>query len=360
MHGTPPTPRKEIEVKLELAPSSLPALKKISLLRRPQTAPKRSAEVSVYFDTDEHKLRKKGMMLRMRRVGKRHIQTIKATGNSGPFERDEWEAEIPGNEPDLNLANGTALEPLLNNKLRRRLKPLFETRVQRTVYPVANDARAFASTVDRGTINIGTCSLQLCEIELEFERGNVEDLFKIARELVHVLPTRLAFKSKSERGDEIINGEEGSPARAGSVDLSEVESARDAFKVVGHACLHQIVNNEPALIRGNPEGVPQMRVGRRRLRAGISLFGVLLQDPHTEAIKNELKWLAGELGPARELEVLVSRVIAPMKRQRRHWRGMRSLSRELTERRDAALRRAQDAVQSARFGGLTLEVAASR
>jgi CHAD domain-containing protein len=180
----------------------------------------------------------------------------------------------------------------------------------------------------------------------------------IARELVRVLPARLAFKSKSERGYEIINGEQGSPVKAGPVDLSGVASARDAFKVVGHACLQQIVNNEPALIRGLPEGVHQMRVGLRRLRAGISLFGVLLHDAQTKAITAELKWLTTELGPARELEVLVSRVVAPIKRQGRHWRGMPSLSRELAERRDAALMRARGAVQSARFRRLTLDVAA--
>jgi triphosphatase len=78
-----------------------------------------------------------------------------------------------------------------------------------------------------------------------------------------------------------------------------------------------------------------MRVGLRRLRAGISLFSVLLRDPQTTTIKSQLQWLAGELGPARELEVLVSRVIAPMKRQRRHWRGMPSLSRELAEQAGA-------------------------
>src|SRR6516164_4720398 len=100
-----------------------------------------------------------------------------------------------------------------------------------------------------------------------------------------------------------------------------------------------------------------MRVGLRRLRAGISLFSVLLPDSQTEAIKAELKWLAGELGQARELEVLVSRVVTPVKQQRRHWRGMPSLSREFAERRDAALGRAQEAVQSARFRALTLDVA---
>ena len=222
--------RKELEIKLELDAASLPALKKIPLLRALKPTARRATEVSVYFDTEKHKLRKNGVMLRVRRVGDRHIQTIKATGKSGPFERDEWEAEVPGNEPHLNLAKGTALEPLLKNS--KPLKPLFETRVQRIVYPVANEACAFAFTVDRGRIDTGNRSLRLCEIELELERGNVEDLFKIARELVRVLPARLAFKSKSERGYEIINGEEGSPIKAGPVDLSEVKSARDAFKVV--------------------------------------------------------------------------------------------------------------------------------
>ena len=100
-----------------------------------------------------------------------------------------------------------------------------------------------------------------------------------------------------------------------------------------------------------------MRVGLRRLRAAMSLFAVLLRDPQTAAIKNELKWLAGELGPARELEVLLNRVVAPMKRHRRRWRGMPSLSHEFADRRDAALSRAQAAVQSVRFRTLTLDVA---
>ena len=358
MRGTAPTLRKELEVKLELVPSSLPALKKIPMLRTPKLAPKRATEVSVYFDTDKHKLRNNGVMLRVRRVGKRHIQTIKATGNLGPFERDEWEAEIVGENPDLSLARGTALEPLLNNKLRQQLKPLFETRVQRTVYPITNKTHTIALTVDRGRIDTGTRSQPLCEIELELERGNVAELFTVARKLVDVLPARVAVKSKSERGYEIIDGQQEAPVKAGHVDLPADAGTRDAFKIIGHACLHQIVGNEAALFKGDPEGVHQMRVGLRRLRAGISLFSVLLRDPQTTTIKSQLQWLTGELGPARELEVLVSRVIAPMKRQRRHWRGMPSLSRELAERRDAALTRAQDAVQSARFRRLSLDVAA--
>lgn len=72
---------KEVELKLEVAPKSLRALRKMPLLRTLGTPPKRSAEVSVYFDTEKHKLHKKGLMLRVRRVGDRYVQTIKASGN---------------------------------------------------------------------------------------------------------------------------------------------------------------------------------------------------------------------------------------------------------------------------------------
>jgi inorganic triphosphatase YgiF len=357
MHGTAPVSHKEIEVKLELAPTSLAALKKIPLFQTITATPKRAAQVSVYFDTDKHKLRQKGLMLRVRREGRRYTQTIKST-TFGPFERDEWETEIARKEPDLNQANGTVPAPLLSKKLRRRLKPLFETRVRRTIYPVVNNARAIALAVDRGTIDTGTRSQPLCEIEFELERGTPAELFAVARELTRALPARLAVKSKSERGYEIIDGEQESPVKAAPIDLPAGTSARDAFQMIGLACLKQVINNEAALIKGDPEGVHQMRVGLRRLRAAMSLFSALLRDPQTEAIKTELKWLAGELGPARELEVLVNRVVTPMKRRGRRWRGMPSLSQELAGRRDVALMCARDAVQSARFRVLTVDIAA--
>ena len=50
-----------------------------------------------------------------------------------------------------------------------------------------------------------------------------------------------------------------------------------------------------------------MRVGLRRLRAAMSLFSGILRDPQTAALKAELKRLTGRAGPARELEVLVTR-----------------------------------------------------
>jgi triphosphatase len=353
-----PLPDKEIEVKLELAPKGLSSFRQIPLIRQLKRNPRRADEVSVYFDTDKHKLRKKGVLLRVRRVGNRYVQTIKSAGNSTAFDRDEWEAEIAGEQPDLSLAKGTALEPVLTKKVRQRLKPLFETRVQRTEYAIADDTRAAAVTVDQGTIDSGKHTAPLCEIEIELKRGSAAELFAIARELTQSLPAQLAVKSKSERGYELLDNSQGLPVKSDPIILPAGLSAHDAFKIIGRASLKQIVSNETALTKGDSEGVHQMRVGLRRLRAGMTLFSALLRDSQTMTIKGELKWLAGQLGPARELDVLQDRVIRPLKKRHMRWDGFPAVSREVASRREAALSSAQAAIRSTRFHALTLELAA--
>jgi inorganic triphosphatase YgiF len=94
------TAQKELEIKLEVAPSTLRRLKGIPLIKALNEPPKRATEVSVYFDTDKQKLRKNGLMLRVRRIGKRH--PIKAPGNSGPIERTEWRSKQL-NDPIISL-----------------------------------------------------------------------------------------------------------------------------------------------------------------------------------------------------------------------------------------------------------------
>jgi inorganic triphosphatase YgiF len=155
-----PTP-KEVEIKLELPPASLQRFKKIPLLRGQKGRAKSATEISVYFDTAKHKLHRKGMMLRVRRSGDRYVQTIKSAGNSGSFARDEWESEIKAGAPELRLAQGTALEPLLSGKFRRQLRPIFETRIRRTTYPLSNGKSDIALTLDKGRIATGRSSKAL-------------------------------------------------------------------------------------------------------------------------------------------------------------------------------------------------------
>ena len=79
--------------------------------RSKRSATETSYWTSVYFDTDKLKLHKNGFSLRIRRIGDRHVQTIKRGGNTAVLERDEWESETEGELPDFKAARKTPLRP---------------------------------------------------------------------------------------------------------------------------------------------------------------------------------------------------------------------------------------------------------
>src|SRR5215831_16592563 len=178
-------PPREVELKLELPASSLAKVTRSVLGPKAARAPATPARlVSVYFDTKKLKLRKKGMSLRVRRDGPRHVQTIKQDGSEarGLSLGKEWEREIGGSEPDLEAARATPLEPLLGKKkLRRGLMPVFATRVRRTVYPVHRENAEIDLILDKGSIEAGRRSSALCEVQLELRRGDEAQLSKLAR-----------------------------------------------------------------------------------------------------------------------------------------------------------------------------------
>jgi inorganic triphosphatase YgiF len=249
------SPRREIELKLEIPAHSLSRLTRSSLLNGAASAPnKPSTQVSVYFDTDKHKLRKKGLSLRVRRIGRRYLQTIKQeTGKSATLlDRTEWEHPVRGRQPDLEAAQRTALGPLLNKKLRRGLKPIFETRVRRRVYPIRRGDSDIELTIDRGKIEAGQESAPLCEVELELKRGKSAELFNLARAIADQVPVQLAVTSKAERGYALVAAEQSQPIKAVPVALTPDLTRQAAFQAVALACLHQLVGNGPAMRRGDP------------------------------------------------------------------------------------------------------------
>ena len=351
------SPPKEIEIKLQLPSANFARLGRVPLLRRAGRSKRSENQVSVYFDTKRLKLKDSGLTLRVRRTGNRYIQTIKSD-DGGPFERGEWEAAVVDSRPDLNRADTSALEPLGIKKLRKRLRPVFETRVQRTSYPLTRKDCDIALTIDRGEIDAGNGTLPLCEAELELKRGNRARLFEFARSIARATSGELAVKSKSQRGYELLAGENAAVAKGEAVDIAPDLPASAAFQSIGFACLKQIVANKPAILAGDPEGIHQMRVGLRRLRAAISLFSDIVAEAELRDIKRELKWLTSELGPAREFDVFLNRVVAPLEKSHARLTGMRSLSHDLADRRDAAVARALAAVCSRRFRDLTLDLAA--
>jgi CHAD domain-containing protein len=122
--------------------------------------------------------------------------------------------------------------------------------------------------------------------------------------------------------------------------------------------LRQLIANQPATLLGDAEGLHQMRVALRRLRAAISLFTDMLADRQTDEMKRQFKWITGELGPTREIEVFINRIVRPAARDRPDGAGVPALTRDLQEKREEAFNRARAALVSSRLRNLMIETAA--
>jgi triphosphatase len=350
------TQPEEIELKLEVPPDRvdrLPVLRGI----KPD---KSKTLLSVYFDTAKQKLRRNGLLLRVQRVDGHYVQTIKKRGGRsvGLFERNEWECDLVDGRPDLDAAQATPLASLLNKKLRRNLKPIFETRVRRRSYPLRRHGSEIEFTVDKGKVVTEGRSSPISEIELELRKGNPADLFELARALGKLIPVAPASKSKAGRGYDLTAKDDPGPVKGEPIGLTQDATWATAFRIIARACLFQIAANEHSVRRRDAEGIHQMRIGVRRLRTAISLFKNMLADAQTKAMKVELKWLTGELGPARELDVFIKRVVERVKGGNTHGPKLDAVAEDFRKRREQALDRAAEAVASPRFRRLILDAAA--
>ena len=307
--------------------------------------------VSVYFDTDDLLLRRAGVSLRVRRVGKRHIQTIKAgdAPMAGYSDREEWECAIQGPQPDLAAAKDTPLESLLNGRGTDALEPLFETRVRRSEFRLGDHGSQIAVALDEGKVDTGLRDSPVCEVELELVRGQPASLFRLAKTLGDVAPLRLGTKSKADRGYELLQNDASPVDATGDIRVTPSMTCKEAFRVIGLGCLRHLIANEPAMLTGNGESLHQMRVALRRFRAAISVFAEVVADEDTHRIKSDLGWITGELGPARDLDTFVAEVLTPFRKQHPGEPGLVPICRDFARRRAKAYAHAADVVRSARF-----------
>lgn len=347
---------KEVELKLAFEPADAPLLAAHPALA---AAPQEEHRlVSVYFDTPDGALHVAGVYLRVREVGGRYIETVKtAKGKTALIERLEWEREIAGRDPDLDAAEGTPLQPLLTPELRAALRPVFETRIHRQVFHVGRNGTEIEVAIDRGEIASGSAAREISELELELKHGETRELFRLARVLAETVPLRLELKTKAERGYELLQGGAPTFEKAAAIDITPEMQAGEAFGAIARNCLRQIIGNEPAMCAGHAEGLHQMRIGLRRLRATIALFDEVVGDEDRAKIKAELKWITQELGPARDLDVFAADVLDPLRAAHPGDANIAAAHRDFEARRKEAYARAAGSVRSDRFRNAVLDLA---
>ena len=263
---------REFELKLQLPPGSRAVLEASNVFAAAEA--RQLHQVTTYFDTPDSMLNKAGLTLRVRRSGDMHIQTVKsrANGRGVAMSRKEWVWRIGQDEPDVErLAEARELAKVAK-QIKGRLEPVFITDIRRTVRLLHLDGNSVVEAViDIGRIRSGAASEPVSELEFELKGRDLEPMYRLAGQLQMLAPLWISTESKAARGWHLRTGQTEGAQEAQTPKLRRRAQAADGFlKIVSGTLGHLIANIGPTL-RGDPEGVHQMRIAFRGSRSAEPL-----------------------------------------------------------------------------------------
>ncbi|UVC18282.1 CYTH and CHAD domain-containing protein [Mesorhizobium onobrychidis] len=309
----------EIELKFlldELTSSELWGRAKA--LKLASGSPKTRTLRSIYLDTPEHALKKAGIALRLRRDGRRWIQTVKTRAelHGGLSQVGEVENPAPGGRLCLEAIPDAAVrEEVVRRVSGAPLQPVCETVIRRSASELSlEDGTRAELAIDIGEIHAGGRSAELRELEIELIEGSLGGLFDIAHLLFPEGGLRFSRLSKAARG--YLLAEQGwidpplAPRNAEDVALDRAQIAEQAARDVLRECLDQVATNVVVIRElDDPEGPHQLRIGLRRLRSAFSVCASVLKSPEMTRLSMEARWLGQEVGRLRDIDVVANNIV---------------------------------------------------
>ena len=217
------------------------------------------------------------------------------------------------------MTRGAALAPVATLRTERRPSLVFDE----------HDVALAEVTDDRVSVTIGgKVTSRFRELEVEAAQGRTaDDLDDIITTLVAGGAKESSFASKAVRALGPRASEPPDipvPKETGTHD-----SAGDAIHSFLAGQVAAFVAHDLGVRRGQPDSVHQLRVTARRLRSALKAFESLMDADWAAELRAELAWIAGELGAARDNEVLESRLLA----------GLAQIDAKGTKRAAAVVRR---------------------
>jgi CHAD domain-containing protein len=209
--------------------------------------------------------------------------------------------------------------------------------------PYSNEVQEFTITV---TMLPCSRSGPYCEVTVEVALAEVE--FRLP-----VVPERL---QELKQTVEPLGPSSVRAVYAAPVTLQGSMTVESALQSIGRSCIGHVRGNEPAALSGQAEGVHQIRVAVRRLRVALSAVKPMIPREHYDWAQEELKWLAGQLGLARDWDVFAANLLEPRERVLAARSDLRLLADAAERRRDAAYARAKVAIESSRYTATMLKL----
>jgi CHAD domain-containing protein len=311
--------------------------------------------VDTYADTDDWRLYRAGLSLRLRRRGRQVEATMKSmAGLSGGIRRRR-ELTEPLSSPDLDVLHQS--QGPIGARVRavagpRRLRPLFEIRTRRTTFPLLLDGDVAGEVaLDRTTIPVGTGQepARLRRVEVEVADATVPAVRDFVKGMQESCGLHPATVSKFEAallatGQEVPGGWDLGPTTVGpGMTIGEV-----AFAGLRRHLSAVLLKEPGARLGEDIEELHDMRVATRRLRAAMALFSDVL-PVRAARLRDEMAWVAGALGSVRDLDVQLEQLERWIGRAPEDREALGSLRWLLQERRTEARRQLLEALDSPRF-----------
>ena len=267
---------------------------------------------ATYFDTPDRLLKTSGVTLRIRQGNGLPVQTVKSGEQAGSVAlcRNEWEWPLEQDHPDLaKLAAVPELAPTAK-LLDGRLEPVFVTDIQRTVHLLHLDDGAIVEVaIDVGKIICGAKDEPVQELELELKIGDPGSLYRLAASIHERAPLWIFAESKAARGWRVRTGHGGSSVSVCPPILLTGDTVGEALHKIVQSSLGHLVANIAPTLRGEPEGLHQMRIALRACRAALELFAPILGRGKVKRLDRKLRRFVRELGRTRDWDVLCLQTI---------------------------------------------------
>jgi CHAD domain-containing protein len=305
-----PTTYREVEKKLRVhALFRLPDLTELPEVGGVAAQPVRALQ-AVYHDTADLRLFRWGITLRRREGGPDAGWHVKfPVEGEGEGVRDE--VHVPLDEGGVGEVPQTIRDLVSALTRDQPLVPVATLRTDRSPFIVSDDSGQPALEMVDDTVSI----MDGKHVAARFREIEVEALTPEAAKgtlLVAVVDLLRAH-----------GGEPGSSSKAATAVGPRAQEPPDVpvppevtpedpagAAVQAHLARHirRLLLQDVRVRRDLPDSVHQMRVAARRIRSGLRGFGPLVADQWARHLRDELGWIAGELGAVRDTEVMIERL----------------------------------------------------
>jgi CHAD domain-containing protein len=290
-----PTEQLEIETKYDVDEhTSLPALHELPGVAS-VAQPVELDLAAVYYDTAALHLAANKVTLRRRTGGEDDGWHVKFPKSSG--ERLEVRHPLGKSNRSVPIAVVRAVRVHVRDN---ELVPVVTLNTKRVVHRLLDsDGVVLAELADdRVTATIeGAEPDRWREWEVELVSGDrslleaADDVLRSAGAEPASGPSKLA----RALGDRIPTSDEW--------ELPSKPLTSDLFRAYAGAQVQAIRERDPEVRRDVPDAIHKFRVATRRLRSALATYRPVVDREAGDQIRVELKWLAGELGIARDAEV---------------------------------------------------------